>query len=63
MIWKNCATCADRITCAEQMGLVQTTCDDAAGTKGNFHLLHSALNDIVKVNKLKLNLRYVRLQW
>ena len=36
MIWKNCATCADRITCAEQMGLVQTTCDDAAGTKGEF---------------------------
>ena len=59
MIWKNCATCADRITCAEQMGLVQTTCDDAAGTKGEFRLSH----DIVKIHELKFNIRYVYLQW
>ena len=38
MVWKNCASCADRITCAEHLGLVETTCDDAAGTKGEFKL-------------------------
>ena len=33
-MWYNCATCADRITCAEEMGLVESTCDDSAGTVG-----------------------------
>ena len=33
-MWFNCATCADRITCAEEMGLVQSTCDDSSGTVG-----------------------------
>ena len=61
MQWKNCATCADRITCSEHMGLVGTTCSDDDGTKGEFH--GETFASCICKSAIILNFRYVRLHW
>ena len=65
MQWKNCATCADRITCSEHMGLVGTTCSDDDGTKGEFHGQTFTFRISHCDYKLtaQLNFRYVCLYW